>query len=199
MSYKLLIDTSDKYLSVGIAKDLEVIYQNSFSAWQRQSELLIPEIVVALNYVKLDLEDISEIVVAKGPGSYTGVRIALTFAKTLGSVANVKVKTITSLACLGRSDECFVSVINAHSNRSYIACYENGKCLLKEQILSNEKVLEVIEKYRNQGFKLYGDTDYLNIKSDGEKIIEGLLTFSELVDFEDNILSLKPLYLKDAI
>ena len=48
MSLILLLDSSDQNLSVGIAKDNEVIYRNSFYAWQRQSEYMIPEIEKAL-------------------------------------------------------------------------------------------------------------------------------------------------------
>ena len=48
MKYTLLLDTSDKYLTVGVALDDEVIYSTSFEAWQRQSEFLVVEIKKAI-------------------------------------------------------------------------------------------------------------------------------------------------------
>ena len=42
--YKLLIDSSFKLLIVALAKDEKVIDRIVYDAWQRQSELLIPEI-----------------------------------------------------------------------------------------------------------------------------------------------------------
>ncbi len=199
MFYKLLLDTSDQYLSIGVAEENKLIYEKSFEAWQRQSELLVPEIVLALNSLKITLKDIKEIVIGKGPGSYTGVRIAMTFAKTLSTVTDIKIKAISSLAILGRADENFVSLINARSKRSYIAIYSQGNCLLKDQILPNEKVLEIIKEYHEKGFKIYGNTTYLNIPNDGQKIIEGLLTFANITKVEEDILSLKPIYLKDTL
>ena len=97
------------------------------------------------------------------------------------------------------ADENFVSLINARSKRSYIAIYAQGNCLLKEQILPNEKVLEIIKEYHEKGFKIYGNTTYLNIPNDGQKIIEGLLTFANITKVEEDILSLKPIYLKDTL
>ncbi len=199
MIYKLLLDTSNEYLSVGISKDKEIIYSVSFKAWQQQSEFLIPEIIKALNKVNLELKDIKEIVVAKGPGSYTGVRIALTFAKTIGTVAKVDVKAISSLEIQGPYNEKYISVMNARSKRSYIGIYDNGKVILEDQILSNEDVLNLISFYKEKKFKVYGDTSYLNLNSDGLEIIDGLLSYSFNVEKEENILNLKPVYLKDAI
>ncbi len=199
MNYKLLIDTSDQFLSVGIVLDEKIIYQNSYQAWQRQSELLIPEIIKALKSTKLELKDIKEIYLGKGPGSYTGVRIAMTVAKTLGTVTDIKIKAISSLAILGKADESFISVINARSKRSYVGVYEKGKCLMNDCILTNDEVVKLINEYRKKGFKLYGDSAYLNLESDGVNIIDGLLSFSKIAEYEENILALKPVYLKDAI
>lgn len=199
MNYKLLIDTSDQFLSVGIVKDEQIIYQKSFQAWQRQSELLIPEIINALKNVNLELRDIKEINLGKGPGSYTGVRIAMTVAKTLATVTEIKIKAISSLAILGKANENFISVINARSKRSYVGLYEQGKSLMKDCILTNDETIDLINKYRQKGFKLYGDSSYLNLASDGVNIIDGLFSFSKITDYEENVLALKPIYLKDAI
>ena len=46
------------------------------------------------NYLKMS--DFDEMVITIGPGSYTGVRVALTIAKTLNATMNIKVKTVSS-------------------------------------------------------------------------------------------------------
>ena len=92
MSYNLLIDTSDKYLTVGVSSNDEIVYSTSFEAWQRQSEFLVVEIKKALASINIELKDIDTIVCGLGPGSYTGVRIALTFAKVLASTTNVNLE-----------------------------------------------------------------------------------------------------------
>ena len=80
MSLILLLDSSDQNLSVGIAKDNEVIYRSSFYAWQRQSEYMIPEIEKALKEVDITLKEIDEIALGIGPGSYTGISNPLSIA-----------------------------------------------------------------------------------------------------------------------
>ena len=199
MSYSLLIDTSDKYLSVGISKNEELIYSTSFEAWQRQSEFLVVEINKALTYVNIKMNEIDTIVTGIGPGSYTGVRIALTFAKVLGSIVSVKIKTISSLAILGDKDTSFISLINARGGRSYIGIYDKGNVVLHDTIKTNGEVLQLIEEYKKKGFEIKGDTKYLNIESTPSDIVKGLLSFSTLIDYEKDVIGLKPIYLKEAL
>ena len=199
MKYTLLLDTSDKYLTVGVALDDEVIYSTSFEAWQRQSEFLVVEIKKAIEQVNISLKDIDTIVTGIGPGSYTGVRIALTFAKVLASTANVKIKTVSSIALLGDTSISFVGLINAKSKRSYIGIYDKGNVVLKDTIKTNEEVLSLIEKYKELGYEIKGDLSYLNIDTTPSDIVKGLLSFSKISEEVKDVLSLKPIYLKEAL
>ena len=199
MSYSLLIDTSDKYLTVGVSSNDEVIYSTSFEAWQRQSEFLVVEIKKALASANIDLKDIDTIVCGLGPGSYTGVRIALTFAKVLASTTNVKIKTVSSLAILGNIDISFIGLINARSNRSYIAIYDKGRAVLEDTIKSNDEVLKLIEEYKALGYEIKGDLGYLKLESSKLDLVKGLLSFSKIREVETDVLSLKPVYLKEAL
>ena len=199
MSYNLLIDTSDKYLTVGISLNNKIVYSTSFEAWQRQSEFLVVEINKALKDVNIELKDIDTIVCGLGPGSYTGVRIALTFAKVLASTTNVKIKTISSLAILGSRDISFVALINARSNRSYIAIYDKGKTILEDTIKSNDEVIKLIEEYKSLGYEIKGDLSYLKLESSPLDLVNGLLSFSQIKEVETDVLSIKPVYLKEAL
>lgn len=199
MKYTLLLDTSDKYLTVGVALDDEVIYSTSFEAWQRQSEFLVVEIKKAIEQVNISLKDIDTIVTGIGPGSYTGVRIALTFAKVLASTANVKIKTVSSIALLGDTSISFVGLINARSKRSYIGIYDKGNVVSKDTIKTNEEVLSLIEKYKELGYEIKGDLSYLNIDTTPSDIVKGLLSFSKISEEVKDVLSLKPIYLKEAL
>ena len=199
MSYSLLIDTSDKYLTVGVSSNDEVIYSTSFEAWQRQSEFLVVEIKKALASIDIDLKDIDTIVCGLGPGSYTGVRIALTFAKVLASTTNVKIKTVSSLAILGNTDISFIGLINARSNRSYIAIYDKGRAVLEDTIKPNDEVLKLIEEYKALGYEIKGDLGYLKLESSKLDLVKGLLSFSKIREEETDVLSLKPVYLKEAL
>ena len=198
MSLILLLDSSDQNLSVGIAKDNEVIYRNSFYAWQRQSEYMIPEIEKALKEVDITLKEIDEIALGIGPGSYTGIRIPLSIAKTLNALFDTPIKALSSLRIMGTSSEKYIALMNARSNRSYIGIYDLGEVVLKDQVVTNEEVLDIIEKYLKEGYVLKGSLDYLKkgYQSTND-VIDGLLSHSLICEAVINPISLCPTYLKD--
>ncbi|MDU7765105.1 MAG: tRNA (adenosine(37)-N6)-threonylcarbamoyltransferase complex dimerization subunit type 1 TsaB, partial [Staphylococcus sp.] len=74
MNY-LLIDTSNQPLSVAIMKDNEVIAEKITDIKKNHSVQLMPEIAEILSESKINKAEITDIVVAEGPGSYTGLRI----------------------------------------------------------------------------------------------------------------------------
>ena len=97
--FSILLDSSNTSLTVGLAKDDILLESISYEAWQTQSEHMIPELDKLLNKYDVIRNQISDVVVAIGPGSYTGVRIAITIAKTIAAVLPVKVYAISSLRC----------------------------------------------------------------------------------------------------
>lgn len=193
--YSLLLDSSNTNLSVGICKNNQIIYQNSFSCWQRQSELMIPEIEKGLKEVSLSLLDFEEIVCAKGPGSYTGVRIALTIAKIISQMSGAKLILVSSLMAMGNANKKYIALMNARSARSYIGIYDQGKVILEDTIKTNEEVKELIKEFSS--FEVIGEGSYLGIEATLPNEVEGLLSWKELINPEEDVLKVKPVYLKD--
>ena len=115
--YRLLLDSSDINLLVGISKDDKVVYRHFEYAWQRQSEYMIPEIEKALLNVGITLKDIDEVVVGIGPGSYTGVRIALTIGKTISLAKKIPIIEMSSLNAIAGAKGRKMSIIDARSKR----------------------------------------------------------------------------------
>ena len=81
--FVILLDSSNTSLTVGLANENGVLDSTSYEAWQSQSEHMIPELDTLLNKHNVSYKDISDVVISIGPGSYTGVRIAITIAKTI--------------------------------------------------------------------------------------------------------------------
>ena len=98
--YTVLLDSSNTNLSVGLAKDNLLLESISYEAWQRQSEYMIPELNKLLEKYNVNRNEIDAVMVAKGPGSYTGVRIAITIAKTMAVALGVKLYPVSSLSPL---------------------------------------------------------------------------------------------------
>lgn len=191
----LILDSANKDLGVAIAKDGVMLDEICYSAWQRQSELMIPEIENIFKRNNINPKEISEILVTKGPGSYTGVRIALTIAKIYGYALNIPVYAFSSLNALANLSEPSICLINAKSNRSYFAVYDGDKCLVKDSVLTNQEVLDYVASHKE--YEICGDASYINIVSSKYDVLKNMLTLKNDKFKVDNILTLKAVYLKD--
>ena len=190
----ILLDSSNTNLSVGIARDNLLLEYVSYEAWQRQSEYMIPELNKLFEKYGITKEEISDVIVAKGPGSYTGVRIAITIAKTIATALDIKLSAVSSLRVLKNNTKPSICLINARSGRSYIGVYQDQKVLLDDQIMKNEDVLKYIEEHPD--YCVCGDTKYLGVDGILSNNIEEMLSLKESLD-SLNPLSLKPVYMKE--
>ena len=191
----LLLDSSTTKLGVGFAKKNEVFASVFYEAWQKQSELMIPEIKKLMEGNSIDKNDIDSIVVTIGPGSYTGTRIAVTIAKVMALVLNVPIYEVSSLGAFKDGDNKSICLINARSARSYFAVYEGAKEVIKDKILTNEEVLSFVSDHKD--YVVCGDTKYLSIDGKQTNIFEQMLSFKKDEYKSKDILGVKPVYLKD--
>ena len=193
--FSILLDSSNTSLTVGLAKDDVLLESISYEAWQTQSEHMIPELDKLLDKYSVERNQISDVVVAIGPGSYTGVRISITIAKTIAAVLPVKVYAISSLRCQKDGKNPSICVINARSDRSYFGVYEDDKVLVEDQILTNDKVQEYIAEHKD--FVVCGNASYLGIEGKQPDIAKELLALKKVVSPVDDPLAVKPVYMKD--
>ena len=99
----LFIDTHDELITVSFIKDKEVFTKEIIS--ESHSTHLLPLIDEMLNEKGIKLNDFNRIVVVNGPGSFTGIRIGLTVAKTISYSLNIPIYTISSLKAYLLSSE----------------------------------------------------------------------------------------------
>ena len=190
----ILLDSSNTNLSVGIAIDNLLLEYISYEAWQRQSEYMIPELDKLLSKYNVSRDEIKEVMVAKGPGSYTGVRIAITIAKTIATALDAKLYAVSSLRVQKACKNPSICLINARSGRSYIGVYEDDKVLLDDQIMKNEDVLNYIKEHPN--YSVCGDVKYLGLEGVISNNIQEMLSLKNVLE-PVNPLSLKPVYMKE--
>ena len=190
----IILDSSNTNLSVGIARDNLLLEYISYEAWQRQSEYMIPELDKLLSKYNVSRDEIKEVMVAKGPGSYTGVRIAITIAKTIATALDAKLYAVSSLRVQKACKNPSICLINARSGRSYIGVYEDDKVLLDDQIMKNEDVLNYIKEHPN--YSVCGDVIYLGLEGVISNNIQEMLSLKNVLE-PVNPLSLKPVYMKE--
>jgi tRNA threonylcarbamoyladenosine biosynthesis protein TsaB len=93
----LAIDTATSAMSVALLKNGEVCAEINSVVERNHSVYLTPAIEEALGRWKLRPRDLAGIAVGKGPGSYTGVRIGITVAKTMAWALKVPVAAVSTL------------------------------------------------------------------------------------------------------
>ncbi|WP_066301106.1 tRNA (adenosine(37)-N6)-threonylcarbamoyltransferase complex dimerization subunit type 1 TsaB [Bacillus sp. FJAT-29937] len=140
----LSIDTSNYTLGVALLDGDQVKGEYMTNLKKNHSVRVMPAIEALMRDCDIKPADLSKIVVAKGPGSYTGVRIGVTIAKTLAWTLNIPLVGISSLevsaASAGRYFDGAVSpLFDARRGQIYTGLYQfvDGKIhtLQKDQLL----------------------------------------------------------------
>ena len=191
----LLLDSSNTSLSVGFENNGVLIGFTSYEAWQVQSEHMVPEIDKLMSKLGLTRKDITAVVTSIGPGSYTGVRIALTIAKIVSLACNVPIYPVSSLRVLKDNDKPSICVINARSNRSYFGVYKANEIIINDTIKTNDEVKEYISSHPD--YSICGDARYLGFENNDTNICAQMVSLLGTLEKADNDLSVKPIYLKD--
>ena len=132
----LLIDTSGTYCVLALADDADgtVLAASVFEGRRTLSRRLMGEIDGLLTRNGLALAELSGLAVGLGPGSFTGVRVGVTTAKTLAQVTGkplVGVGTLDAYAAvwLSSGDTRLVPVLPSRKGEVYAAAYQNGECV----------------------------------------------------------------------
>ncbi len=96
----LAFDTTNSTLSVAILEDQKILAKSTIFENGKQSEMLIPEIEKILTEAKIWYQDLDYLAATQGPGSFTGVRIGLSSARTLKLATNLPLILLDSLEVL---------------------------------------------------------------------------------------------------
>ena len=143
----LAFDTSSKALSLAILEDKQVLAETTINIKKNHSITLMPAIDFLMASLDWTPKDLDRIVVAEGPGSYTGLRIAVATAKTLAHTLNIELVGMSSLLALvpRQQEGLLVPLMDARRNNVYAGFYENAKPVLPEAHLSFAEVLEQVK------------------------------------------------------
>ncbi|MBN2513698.1 MAG: tRNA (adenosine(37)-N6)-threonylcarbamoyltransferase complex dimerization subunit type 1 TsaB [Sedimentisphaerales bacterium] len=99
----IAIETSGRTGSVAIAREEVILDHATLSGFQKHSSELLPAIQSLLLRHGLSTKDIQQIYLPKGPGSFTGIRIAVTFAKMAAFSMGAKIVAVNTLDALAHN------------------------------------------------------------------------------------------------
>lgn len=153
----LLLDTSTATFTLIISKEEQELKKIELNNMKEHSKYALSSIKEAFSELKLDPNDIDNIIVINGPGSFTGTRIGVTIAKTYAVALNKKIYSISSLKANALSydnSDYYVVFIDARRDKVFGAIYDhNYQEILKEQYLDFVVLLE--EASQLNGKKTY--------------------------------------------
>ncbi|MDO4667834.1 MAG: tRNA (adenosine(37)-N6)-threonylcarbamoyltransferase complex dimerization subunit type 1 TsaB [Streptococcus sp.] len=150
----LAFDTSNQALSLAILENDTILATVTLNNKKNHSVTLMPSIEFLMATLELQPKDLDRIVVAMGPGSYTGLRIAVTTAKTLAQTLKIDLIGISSLLALVPAgiEGLVIPLIDARRNNVYAGFYKNTQAVRSEEHLPFETVLELASSEKQVTF-----------------------------------------------
>ena len=138
-------DTSSKALTLAILEDETLLAQMTLNIKKNHSITLMPAIDFLMNSLDMKPTDLDRIVVAQGPGSYTGLRMAVATAKTLAHTLKIELVGVSSLLALvpEQAEGLVIPVMDARRNNVYAGFYQSGQAVRPEAHLPLAEVLEI--------------------------------------------------------
>jgi tRNA threonylcarbamoyladenosine biosynthesis protein TsaB len=123
----LAIDTSSAYASVALFDGHAVLAETTWHAQRRHDDHLFPEIERMLGLGGVAIGDIAQVAVAIGPGSFTGVRVAIAAAQGIARASGAGAIPVTTLDIAARpfasSRTRVCALIPAGRGEHYAAMY----------------------------------------------------------------------------
>jgi tRNA threonylcarbamoyl adenosine modification protein YeaZ len=94
---ELAIDTSTEFASIALSNEGEMISELTWHSRQNHTVELMPNIIHLLDQAKLEAKSLGAIFVAKGPGSFNGLRVGVSTAKGLAFALDIPLVGISTL------------------------------------------------------------------------------------------------------
>ncbi len=167
----LFIDTALSYIRVALFKDNKLIDSINEKCEKNMSSLFDSKVDELFKRNNLELTEVNKIYTVTGPGSFTGIRVGMTFSKVLAMALNQKITPISELQVLAttKTNKLKAPMIDARRGYVYAGVYDEDLNTLKED---KHILLE----------------DFLNINKDVEYIshdsFEHISTIKPDIDFE---------------
>ena len=94
---ELSLDTSSSIVSVALSHKGEILASLTWQTKQNHTIELLPNVVCLLQQAKVELDSIEAIIVAKGPGSFNGLRVGISTAKGLSVTLSIPLLGVNTL------------------------------------------------------------------------------------------------------
>ena len=202
------IETSGEIGSVAVCDGSTVIAERSFKRGMRHGKELIPAIKDILDGAGIKLNGIDLLAVDVGPGSYTGLRVGITCAKTVAYALNKPVIDVVSLDVIAQNMpddyDHICPVIDARREMVYACIY--GRVLSESSFLFENNISTPDENALNGSSRFVvnfreRESELLLVTPDTllERIPQGTLLFGDGTARYENVFQGKSVFCGDDI
>ena len=196
MTY-LFLDTSSSTLLLSLIKDDKEIDKIVLESTKEHSIYAVSKLEEILSNNGLKPNDINKIFVTIGPGSFTGIRIGVTIAKTYAYCLNIDITPVSSLKMKileYNNYDNYVSVIKDKRDLVYVGIYDKNYNTKFEGLITLEQLENRLNELSN----------YILVESENDDINRKDLNIMSVINYYKNVASVNPhevnpIYLKEVI
>lgn len=162
----LVIDTCTSSLIISIIQNDKILAIHEEKLNSDMSTKIIPVMQELFNNLNMEPKDIDKILVAVGPGSFTGIRIGVTVAKTFAWSLNIPIVPFSSLELMATTnikEDYIVPIINARRDFVYAGIYDEHLTVIeKDKYISIEDLKNKLQD-KNYSFVSYDAFENLTV------------------------------------
>jgi tRNA threonylcarbamoyl adenosine modification protein YeaZ len=189
----LALDTSTHLLVIALIDHDRVVAKTTLDIPKRQSEMTLPEVHRLMTQIGWSPSDLNAVVVTDGPGSYTGLRIAMTIAKVLAVIQPLELYTIGTLQLWAGDLPRVRVVLDARAKRVFTGVYDQGVVVEADHTIATE----VLISQGDPNDRLVGYAQLLGRDALTVDLAENFVLLRPRWNRVTNIHALVPRYLKD--
>ncbi|MCL2497406.1 MAG: tRNA (adenosine(37)-N6)-threonylcarbamoyltransferase complex dimerization subunit type 1 TsaB [Symbiobacteriaceae bacterium] len=164
----LAVDTSTRFSGIALLRDTTVMAEYLLQSQLTHSQRLLPAIDLILQDALVKVEDLQGLVVAQGPGSFTGLRIGISLVKGLAQALEIPLVGISSLQSWAYAvgytlpqGSVVVTLLDAGRSEYYCGVFqkvdEGVSQLQPEGAVSLPQLREMLQSYSQIPVFLAGD------------------------------------------
>ncbi|KRM92549.1 tRNA (adenosine(37)-N6)-threonylcarbamoyltransferase complex dimerization subunit type 1 TsaB [Fructilactobacillus florum] len=131
----LALDTSNRPLTAAVLDGNQLLATTTITTERKHAAFALPLVAELLERAHLQPTDLDRVVVANGPGSYTGLRVAVTIGKVLATTLKIQLVGISSLATLALNfsdtNRLIVPLFDARNDLVFSGVYQTEPAGLK--------------------------------------------------------------------
>ncbi len=123
----IFISTYNELITIALLQNGKMISKKEQLSFNGHSSYLVPLIDTITKENGLKVSELDEVIVINGPGSFTGIRLGITVAKTLAYTLNIPIKTISSIEAIASGINESDKIITINDNKgAYVGIFKDN-------------------------------------------------------------------------